>query len=314
MANQVGVCYGTVGNNLPSPPDAVSLIKSTNVINAVRLYYPDSNILNALSNTNINVILDLPNSELQNMAQNEPAAYAWVQANVINYPNVAFKYIAVGNEVNPGPLAQYVLGAMSHVINALGGAGLTGKIKVSTAVHLAVLGNSYPPSAGAFSGEAAQYLRPIVQFLINTGSPLLCNIYPYFSYQGNPSQISLPYALFTAPGAVVQDGSNSYQNLFDAQLDSVYSALEKIGGGGVRVVVSESGWPSAGGFAADIGKAQTFNTNLVRHLNKGTPKRPGQYIEAYIFAFFNENLKQPQGTENNFGLFYPNKSPVYSFH
>lgn len=314
MANQVGVCYGTVGNNLPNPGDAINLIKSTNVINAVRLYYPDSNILNALRNTNIGVILDLPNSELQNMAQNEPAAYAWVQANVINYPNVAFKYIAVGNEVNPGPLAQYVLGAMSHIINALGGAGLTNKIKVSTAVHLSVLGKSYPPSAGEFSGEAARYLRPIVQFLINTGSPLLCNIYPYFSYQGNPSQISLPYALFTSPGTVVQDGPNSYQNLFDAQLDSVYSSLEKIGGGNVRVVVSESGWPSAGGFAADIGKAQTFNTNLVRHLNKGTPKRPGQYIEAYIFALFNENLKQPQGTENNFGLFYPNKQPVYSFH
>lgn len=58
--------------------------------------------------------------------------------------------------------------------------------------------------------------------------------------------------------------------------------------------------------------APTYNQNLMKHVmsNKGTPKRPNAYIEAFIFAMFNENLK-PAGVEQHFGLFYPNKQPVY---
>nr|QYF06699.1 pathogenesis-related protein 2b [Allium sativum]QYF06700.1 pathogenesis-related protein 2b [Allium sativum] len=310
-AESIGVCYGTNGNNLPSAGDAVNLIKSNSKFNGVRIYSPDPNILNALSGSNLQVILDVPNPDLQNLAQNQPAAYQWVQNNILKYPSVSFKYIAVGNEVIPGAQAQYVLGAMSNIINALGGAGLTDKIKVSTAVSLGVLGPAYPPSKTAFTADASQYLQGIVKFLVNTGSPLLANVYPYFSYKDNPTQISLQYALFTASGTVAQDGQYAYQNLFDALTDAVYASLEKIGGGSVRIVVSESGWPSAGGFAATVGNAQTYNTNLVNHVGKGTPRRSGQAIETFIFALFNENLKEA-GTESNFGLYYPNKQPVYS--
>ncbi|PRQ46967.1 putative glucan endo-1,3-beta-D-glucosidase [Rosa chinensis] len=43
---------------------------------------------------------------------------------------------------------------------------------------------------------------------------------------------------------------------------------------------------------------------------EGTPKRPDEPIEAFIFAMFNENHK-PKGEEQHFGLFYPNMEPVY---
>ena len=42
----------------------------------------------------------------------------------------------------------------------------------------------------------------------------------------------------------------------------------------------------------------------------GTPKRRGTSIEKYVFALFNEDLKDT-GTESNFGLFYPSKHHVY---
>jgi hypothetical protein len=52
------------------------------------------------------------------------------------------------------------------------------------------------------------------------------------------------YQMFTAPGTVVRDDGNGkdYQNLLDALVDTMYSALESAGARSVPVVVSESGW------------------------------------------------------------------------
>ncbi|MQL79928.1 hypothetical protein Taro_012379 [Colocasia esculenta] len=98
------------------------------------------------------------------------------------------------------------------------------------------MGESYPPSIGEFSSQVWPVMRPIVEFLRSTGAPLL----------------------FTAPDIVVVDGYNGlkYHNLFDAMVDVVYAVLDRVGAGSVDVVVSETGWPSAGGFAATIENAR----------------------------------------------------------
>ncbi|CAD6228239.1 unnamed protein product [Miscanthus lutarioriparius] len=93
-------------------------------------------------------------------------------------------------------------------------------------------------------------------------------------------------------------------------VDAIYAALEKAGAPGVRVVVSESGWPSAGGFAASVDNARTYNQGLIDHVYRGTPKRSG-VLETYVFAMFNENQKPGDATERKFGLFCPDKQPVY---
>ncbi|XP_078158425.1 glucan endo-1,3-beta-glucosidase-like isoform X5 [Carex rostrata] len=305
-AQSIGVCNGMLGNNLPSKSDVVKMYQSYG-ISGMRIYNADSATLNALKGTKINLIMDVGLSD----ASSSSAASTWVNNNVKPYyPDVSFKYIAVGNEISGSDVSK-ILPAMKNIYSALSSAGLQNSIKVSTSVATSVLGTSYPPSAGAFSSDAS-YMTSIVQYLASINSPLLANVYPYFSYAGNTAQISLDYALFTSSGTVVTDGSNKYQNLFDAMVDALYSAMEKVGGSKVGLVISESGWPSAGGTGTTVSNAQKYNQNLINHVGKGTPKRPTA-LETYIFAMFNENQKAA-GVEQNWGLFYPNKQPVYSIN
>ena len=284
----------------------------------MRIYDPNSDTLQALRGSGIELILDVPNSRLESLAADASAAATWVQDNVVNYASdVSFRYIAVGNEVLPtsdstAQYVNYVLPAMKNIQSAIRSAGLQDQIKVSTATYSSVVSNSYPPSHGSFDDGVSSFINPIINFLVENDSPLLANIYPYFSYTGDKQNIQLPYALFTAQGVQVQDENLQYQNLFDALLDALYAALEKAGGANLKVVVSESGWPSEGDPDATVDNAKTYYTNLINHVKEGsTPRRPGQAIETYLFAMFDENQKGGLETEKHFGLFTPTQESKY---
>ena len=309
-AQSIGVNYGIVADNLPPATDVITLY-NTNGIGKMRIFDPNQATLQALKGSNIEVIVGVVNNDLQGLATSPAAANTWVQTNIIPYPDVKISYIAAGNEIKPSdPLAQYVGPAIQNLKNAITASNL--QIKVSTVIDMSLLGNSFPPSAGAFSDSASSYINAIVSILASTNAPLLANVYPYFAYTSDPTNIKLEYALFTSPGVVVQDGNLGYQNLFDAVLDSLYSALEKIGGANLTVIVTETGWPSDGdsGVAATVDNAGTYYKNLISHVKNGTPKKPGP-LETYLFAMFDEDQKGPAETEKHFGLFSPTKEPKY---
>ncbi|GMH28341.1 hypothetical protein Nepgr_030184 [Nepenthes gracilis] len=315
-ASQIGTCFGMRANNL-QPLRAVVAQYNRHNIKRMRIYSPDSSLSQALSGSGIKLVLGVLNQDLQAIASSQSNANSWVQHNIRRYPNVNFRYLAVGNEIRPNlnngaaQYAPYVLPAMKNLQNAINQMGYRGRIKVSTAMEMGIAINTYPPSAGQFDTSISNYINPIVSFMRDNGSPLLLNCYPYFAYAGS-SNIELSYALFTSPGTVVQDGQYAYQNLFDAMVDSIYSALEKAGCGSVAIVVSESGWPTMGGKGTSIHNAKTYNNNLIQNVKKGTPKRPGAYLETYIFDMYNEDLKSSK-LERHWGLFAANghlKYPV----
>ncbi|CAM0885302.1 unnamed protein product [Alopecurus aequalis] len=268
----------------------------------MRIYAPESKVLRALSGTGIGLLMDVANEDLASFASSPSASAAWVKANVKPYPGVSFKYIAVGNEVIDSDGQKNILPAMKNLHDALVATGL-GNIKVSTSLRFDVVTNTFPPSSGVFADD--DFMDPIVEFLESTGAPLLANVYPYFSYVGDTTNIHLDYATFQ-PGMTVTDDGNGliYTNLFDAMVDCIYAVLEDSGRPAVKVVVSETGWPSSGSLAATVQNARTYNQNLINHVGGGTPKRPGP-LETYMFAMFNENLKTGAETEKHFGLFNP---------
>uniref|UniRef100_A0A7N2L3I7 glucan endo-1,3-beta-D-glucosidase n=2 Tax=Quercus lobata TaxID=97700 RepID=A0A7N2L3I7_QUELO len=266
----------------------------------------------ALRGTNVQLMLGVPNEELQSTASSQDYANTWIQNNVQNYEDVNFKYIAIGNKIEPNsPYAQFLFSAMENIQTIIYNANLGYKnIKVSTPNYQVALSESYPPSIGSFTSEYQSLLDPIIGFLVKHKYPLLVNIYPYFSYIGNIQNIHLEYALLTTPSVEVQGGKHGYRNIFYAIFYAFYSALEKTKWGSLKIVVSKTSWPSEGGPATSFEYASTYNSNLIRHVKVGTPKRPNMPIETYMFAMFNENLKTPNYVKN-LELFYPNKLPKF---
>lgn len=143
----------------------------------------------------------------------------------------------------------------------------------------------------------------------------MVNPYPFFGFDPTRPE-TLNYALFKPNGGVFDKMTGlNYTNMFDAQMDAVFTAMKKLGYDDVELVVAETGWPSAGDPnqpGVGIENAVSYNGNLIKHVNsgKGTPLMPNRTFETYIFSLFNENLK-PTVSERNYGLFKPNLAPVY---
>ncbi|KAJ1281216.1 hypothetical protein BS78_04G290900 [Paspalum vaginatum] len=321
-AGTVGVNYGRVANNLPNPAAVVQLLKQQGVTQ-VKLYDTEPTVLRALANSRIKVVVALPNEQLAAAAARPSYALLWVRRNVAAYyPATQIQGISVGNEVfaSAKNVTARLVPAMANVHAALARLGLDKAVKVSSPIALTALATSYPSSAGAFREDLAQpVMKPMLDFLAQTGSYLMVNAYPFFAYAGNARDISLDYALFRPNAGVLDPGSGlKYYSLLDAQLDAVFAAVGRLGDyGAVRVVVSETGWPSkgdAGEVGASAANAAAYNGNLARRVlsgNAGTPRRPDADMDVYLFALFNENQKPGPTSERNYGLFYPNQQKVY---
>ncbi|KAG6408176.1 hypothetical protein SASPL_131180 [Salvia splendens] len=310
----VGINYGTLGNNLPPPKKVAQLLQST-VITKVKIYDTNPEILSAFSNTGIDLIVAVENSQVANLSSSPSAASDWLSSRVATFlPATSVVSIAVGNEylttedLDPNALPK----AMQNLHSALLSRGLHRKIKVTTPHSMAVLASSFPPSSATFAATLLPPITSIVAFLADTNAPFMVNAYPYFAYRDSPKTIDLNYALLgnnttTTTGAVTDNGL-TYTNMLDAQIDAVRYAIGSLG-----VAVSESGWPSKGDPAATPENARRYNARLVEKAqsSKGTPMKPSETIEIWLFALFNENRKEGGESERNFGIFNPDGSRVY---
>ncbi|XP_049392729.1 glucan endo-1,3-beta-glucosidase-like [Solanum stenotomum] len=313
----IGVCYGRVGTNLPPPSEAINVIKA-NDISRIRLFNPHPEVLQPFSGTGIDLLIGVPNEILPTLA-NSPVktSIKWLQSNIFAYvsPNQV-KYLVVGNEIflEDPFYSPYIVPSISKLYQALQTLGLATTIKVSSSHASTILSNTYPPSSsGTFESNVKQILVPLLQFLRDTRSPLMVNVYPFFAYINNPKYVSLDHALLNRSSYMEYDKNLAYDNMFDASIDAFVYAMEKEGFNDIPVMVTETGWPTSGTDGASIDNAFTYNENIVRRAlnNVGTPKRPGVGLDIFLFDMFDENGKSGEEFERHFGIFGDNGIKAY---
>ncbi|KAK6936656.1 X8 domain [Dillenia turbinata] len=313
----IGVNYGTVADDLPPPSQVANYLLQSTIINRVRLFDADPNMVQAFAHTGIAITVTVPNDQIPQLTKLDHAQQ-WLKTNIKPYfPSTNIVRILVGNEVLSTAnklLIASLVPAMQTLHSALQIESLDRRIKVTTPHSLGILSTSNPPSTGKFrQGYDVHVLKPLLDFLRDTNSPFLINPYPFFGCSAD----TLDYALFRPNAGVVDENTNLlYTNMLDAQLDATFSALKLLGFDDIEIVIAETGWPSAGDagqIAVDAESAAEYNGNLMKHVmsGNGTPLMPNRTFETYIFALFNEDLKPGPVCERNFGLFKPDLIPVY---
>ncbi|XP_065878627.1 glucan endo-1,3-beta-glucosidase 14 [Euphorbia lathyris] len=319
-AKSFGINYGQVANNLPPPEKVLELLNSLKLTKA-RIYDTNPQILSAFANSNVELIVTIENEMLATLSDPQQALL-WVTTHIKPYfPATRITGIAVGNEIftdDDTTLINYLVPAITNIHGALAQYGIANYIEISTPNSLAVLGQSFPPSAGSFKAEVSGVMTQYLQFLTSTKSPFWINAYPYFAYKDDPKSIPLDYVLFNPNSGMVDPYTRlHYDNMLYAQVDAIIFAMARLGYSGIEVKVSETGWPSKGDeneVGATLENAAIYNRNLLRRQmeNEGTPLRPNLRLEVYLFALFNEDMKPGPTSERNYGLYQPDCTMAYN--
>ncbi|KAH7661549.1 Glycoside hydrolase family 17 protein [Dioscorea alata] len=315
----LGVNWGTMAVRQLPPKTVVQMLQD-NGIKKVKLFDADFNTMSALVGTDIEVMVAIPNDMLATMTDYD-AAKDWVKRNVTRYNwdgGVKIKYVAVGNEPflssYNGSFLNVTFPALQNIQNALIDAGFGDTIKATVPLNADVYDSQSVPSAGQFRTDISELMVQIVQFLNQNSAPFTVNIYPFLSLYAD-AHFPVDFAFFDGGSTPIVDGQIQYTNVFDANFDTLVSALKAVGLGNLPIIVGEVGWPTDGDINAKASYAERFYNGLLKRLaaNQGTPLRPNTNIEVYLFGLIDEDAKSiaPGAFERHWGIFRYDGQPKF---
>ncbi|XP_073157474.1 glucan endo-1,3-beta-glucosidase 5 [Henckelia pumila] len=297
----------------PLPPNIVVNLMKENGFDKVKLFEADPWALQALGRSGIQVMVGIPNEMLATLASSVRAAEEWVSQNVsyfLSQKGVDIRYVAVGNEpflkTYQNKFTQTTLPALQNIQAALIKAGLGRDVKATVPLNADVYQTETGlPSGGDFRSDIHTLMVSLVKFLSQNAAPLTINIYPFLSLQADP-HFPVDYAFFDGSASPVIDGPITYTNVFEANYDTLVSALEKNGFTSIPIIIGEVGWPTDGDPNANSQMAQRFYRGLLNRINQGqgTPKRSTP-PDIYLFALTDEDAKSidPGNFERHWGIF-----------
>nr|XP_034577377.1 glucan endo-1,3-beta-glucosidase 1-like isoform X2 [Setaria viridis] len=184
-----------------SPSEFAKIVQSKQTKQA-RVCGADPELLRSLAGSDAEVMLTIPNEQLEHIAEFPEEADLWIITYVARFlPAARITHVVAGDDVltnSPGD-AYFLVPAMLNLRSALAAAGLDGRVKVSSAVSAETL------TAPAWSGVAGHVLR----FLSSAGAPLFLK---------SPSS-----------------------EASDAKADAAYGAMRALGVPGVPVIAADLG-------------------------------------------------------------------------
>ncbi|KAM3248385.1 Glucan endo-1,3-beta-glucosidase 5 [Capsicum annuum] len=318
----LGVNWGTMATHKLPPKTVVQMLKDSG-IQKVKLFDADQSTMSALAGSDLEVMVAIPNDQLSAMNDYDRAK-DWVKRNVTRYNfkgGVNIKYVAVGNEPfltsYNNSFLNTTFPALQNIQNALNEAGLGSTIKATVPLNADVYfspDDNPVPSAGRFREDINDLMTQIVQFMSQNNAPFTVNIYPFLSLYAN-EHFPVNFAFFDGASNPIVDNGFTYTNVFDANFDTLVSALKAAGVGNMTILVGEVGWPTNGDKNANVDLAYRFYKGLLPRLaaNTGTPLRPG-YIEVYLFGLIDEDGKSiaPGNFERHWGIFRYDGQPKFA--
>nr|DAD21395.1 TPA_asm: hypothetical protein HUJ06_022858 [Nelumbo nucifera] len=169
ISRKMGVNYGQLGNNLPSPSRSIELIKS---LKAGHVKHANPYIMKALEGTNIQVSIMVPNQLISNISSSQSPANEWVRTNVVPfYSKTLIHYLLVGNEIfnfssDQDRQTWYdLVQAMCRLKYSLKIHNIR-NIKIGTTTSMDVLQSSFSLSNGTFRSDISiSVMKPLLQFL-----------------------------------------------------------------------------------------------------------------------------------------------------
>ncbi|XP_076932483.1 glucan endo-1,3-beta-glucosidase 4-like [Bidens hawaiensis] len=311
----VGINIATNNSNQLSPEQVVAILVAHHITH-VRLFDTNARMLNALSDTGIEVMVSVPNNEVLDIGKSPSSAASWVNTHVAAFkPATNITTIAVGIEflsLNPNA-SDVLVTAMNNLYKALVAANLN-DIKVSTPLSMDIIIKPFPPSTATFNISWNSTVYKILDFLVNTSSFYMLNAFPYDSYVQSNGVYPIQYALFQPLPVVNQIVDPNtlfhYESMLDAMVDATYYSISAYKFSTIPVIVTETGWPWSGEANesdATVETAKTFNTNLIQRVltGSGPPSQPGILLNSFIYEMFNDDKKP------SYGVFFRNGSSVY---
>ncbi|XP_061346153.1 glucan endo-1,3-beta-glucosidase 9 [Gastrolobium bilobum] len=316
VAEAVGVNWGTMASHPLPPPNVVKLLKSNN-INKVKLFDANSDVLQALSGSNVVVTVGIPNTMLRSLNSSKKAADSWVHDNVTRYisnggSGTRIEHVAVGDEPFLKSYGEqfhpYIIGAAMNIQAALKRAKLDSKVKVVVPCSFdSFESGSNLSSEVHLRADLNKTMIELLTFLDKHGSPFFVTISPFITLL-QTKNISLDFTLFKETARPHNFNHKTYKNSFDLSYDTVVTVLSKLGFPNMDIVVAKIGWPTDGAANASSYLAETFMKGLINHLdsNSGTPLRPRQPpLETYILSLLDEDQRSiaSGNFERHWGLF-----------
>jgi len=266
-------------------------------VDNIKLYDYNPAYLTALQHVGCkHVVVAVPNGEMQGVAAN-PTAASNILGTLAPYVAAGMQFtIAVGNEpLAPfynGAFAPYLVPALTAMETALKARGWETTVQLTVPFSYDFMAVSYPPENGVFTSSTIGTVTTVAEILANNSWPFFVNIYPYFAFVAE--QVPQAYGLLETSDTI--DGI-FYLNLLAAQVAALRAALLRVdatlNATTLPIVVSETGWPTAGGPTANVALAAAYVNNAVAY----SSTQP-----LYLFEAFDELDKPGAAIEGHWGL------------